>query len=149
MSLSIRDYATGNAKNIKTQFNASSEYIPHHNIDWLTIAHPDSMVRGAVKTTDTLTHDLITAPAGSPDLSLRNYVSAIQVANKGGSAALISIYDGPSSPDVGIAFIYCPAGATVAVEYPIPIRASVGNAVRFAADASSTIYVCAQGYTNT
>lgn len=150
MSLTIRDYATGATRTVKAQVDGSSEYIPHHNIDWFTVAHPDSMVRSTASTSDTLAHDLIAAPSGSPDLSLRNYISAIQVANKGGSAALISIYDGPSSPDVALAYIYCPAGNTVAVYYPIPLKASVGNAVRFSADASSTtIYVSAQGYTNT
>jgi len=143
-TIAVRDYTLGTAKDVKSTDN-SSVHTPHHNVDEMTLALPANMLNGTAYLTDTTMTDLLAAPATSPDVR-RNHVCAVQVANKGGTAALVGIYDGSPSPDVAMAWVYVPNGNTVAVVYPIPLRATAGNAVRVAADASSTIYVSAQGY---
>jgi hypothetical protein len=105
------------------------------------------MVRGTALLTDTTSHAVIVAPTTSPDLSYRNYICSVQVANKGGTAALVQLQDGaPASPDNALAFIYVPAGNTVTAVYQVPLMCTAGNAFDAQADAASTIYVSAQGF---
>lgn len=143
-SIDVRDYTANSAKSVKSSLDSGSVHTPHHVLRY---AITDDMVYGVASTTDTADHQLIVAPAASP-ATQRNYVQSVQVANKGGTAALIAIKDGAaSSPDQAIAYLYCPAGNSVTAQYLVPIRGSVGNAIYFSADASSTtIYVSAQGF---
>jgi hypothetical protein len=105
------------------------------------------MVRGTAFITDTTSHSVIVAPANSPDLSYRNYICSVQVANKGGTAALVQLQSGaPASPDNALAFIYVPASTTITAVYTVPLVCAVATAFDAQADAASTIYVSAQGF---
>lgn len=150
MGFTIRDFFSGVRKTIKTTSTGTDPdelHVPHHNVEHATIAPPGETCYGVALTTDVFKHQLIAAYPPSPDLTQRTYLCAIQVANKGGTAALVSIYDGAAtSPDVAIGYVYVPANNTVAVNFPIPLRSSVSTAIYFAADAVSTIYVSGQGY---
>lgn len=143
-TIDVRDNTTGSSKTVATKLDPSSNHLPVHVV---TCAAPGDMVRGMVVTTDVASHELFAAPTQSPDLSYRNYVCSVQVANKGGSASLVGIYDGSIiSPDVAMAYLMVPTGDTRTAEFRIPLRGSVGNAINVLADTASTIYVSAQGY---
>jgi len=105
------------------------------------------MVYGVTSTTDTSNHSLISAPAASP-ATTRNYVASVQVANSSGTATLVRILDGNAvSPDVALAYLYVPAGNSVTAVYSVPLKATLGNAIYFAAGTSvSTLYISAQGF---
>jgi hypothetical protein len=142
-TIDIRDNTSGASKSVRTSSVASVHY-PHHVFER---APRDDMVRGTAFIADTTSHSVIVAPANSPDLSYRNYICSVQVANKGGTAALVQFQDGaPASPDNALAFIYVPAGNTVTAVYDVPLRCSVATAFDAQADAASTIYVSAQGF---
>lgn len=142
-TIDVRDQTTSSAKSVRTT-SISSVHFPHH----VTYPAPrDDMVRGTALLSDTLQHTVIAAPANSPDLSYRNYICSVQVANKGATAALVQLQDGTvASPDNALAFIYVPANDTRSVVFPVPLVCTVANAFEAQADAASTIYVSAQGY---
>jgi hypothetical protein len=141
-TLGIRNMPSGDTVYIEADDLGSSVVLPHHFHDY-----PGTLEFGTTSFTNTTKHILLAAPGDSPAVKKTHLVS-IQVANKGGSAVLISIYDGTAgSPDVALAFLYCPAGNTVSVNYSIPLPATAGNGIYVAADASSTtVYVSGQGY---
>jgi hypothetical protein len=144
MALGIRNFPSGDTAVIKSQTNSDGSFTPHR-----ISVNPGTAAYGVIKiTTAGVKSLLIAAPAASPDLGQTTaYLKSIQVANKGGTAALISLYDGSAtSPDVAIGFIYVPASTTVPVVYDIAIHATAGNAIYAMADAVSTIYLTAQGY---
>ena len=143
-TIDVRDNTTSSSKSVATKLDPSSNHLPVHVV---TSAAAGDMVRGMVVTTDVASHTLFSAPANSPDLSYRNYVCSVQVANKGGSASLVGIYDGSiTSPDVAMAYLMVPTGQTVTAVFQVPLRGSVASAINILADTASTIYVSAQGY---
>ena len=143
-TIDVRDNTTGSSKTVATKLDTSSNHLPIHVV---THAAPADMARGMVVTTDVASHELFAAPANSPDLSYRNYVCSIQVANKGGSASLVGIYDGSiTSPDIAMAYLMVPTGQTVTAVFEVPLRGSVATAINVLADTASTIYISAQGY---
>lgn len=146
-SIDVRDFTSGAAKSVKADFDAGdSTYVPLHRIDRFQIAPSDDLVRAAVFAADASAHVLFAAPASSPDVN-RNHVASLQVANQGGTAVLLGLYDGsPGSPDVGMAFVYVPANSSVCVVFQAPLRGSAGNAIYFKASATSSLVVSAQGY---
>jgi hypothetical protein len=144
MSFAIRDFVTGAAKAIRsTIVNPISpdqdEHIPHHISE---VAPVENRVTGTGSTGSTGS----TAVSGmGAVVGARNYISAVQVANKGATAVLVTLQDG--SGGSALAYVYCPAGATVPVNYPSPIRTSVNTGLFFQTDAgTTTLYVSAQGY---
>jgi hypothetical protein len=143
-TIAVRDFSSGSAVDVETSENSSSVHSPHHVYK---MAISEDMVYGVASSTDAANHSLITAPTPSPD-AYRNYVASVQVANSSGSAALVRIVDGNTpSPDVALAYIYVPAGTTITVQYSVPLKGSVGNAIYFSSTTGvSTIYVSAQGY---
>lgn len=144
MGFNIRDFTTGLAKTIRsTIVNPVSpdvdEHVPHHVSE---VAPSENRVFGSGSTTGTGS----TAVTGMGAVaSNKNYVSAVQVANKGATAVLVTLQDG--SGGTALAYIYCPAGDTVPVVYPSPIHTTANTGLFFQADgATTTLYVSAQGY---
>jgi hypothetical protein len=144
-TFTVRDYDTGDGKDIRTTLvNPTSPdvdvHVPHHISE---VAPVENRVSGSGSTTGTST----TAVAGmGPVSGKRNYVSAVQVANKGATAVLVTLQDG--SGGTALAYIYCPAGQTVPVVYPSPLRTTANTGLYFQADGTTTtLYISAQGYT--
>ena len=144
-TIDVRDNTTGSSKTVATKLDTNSNHLPMHVV---LPAAPDDIVRGMVSVpSGGVQYTLFSAPANSPDLSYRNYVSSVQVANKGSTAALVGIYDGSiTSPDVPMAFVYVPGTDTVSVVFQVPLRGTVAAAITVEADASSTIFVSGQGF---
>ncbi len=139
----VRDFQSGSAVPCETSFSSLGYHAPHH-IYRMSI--PEDMVYGVSSATDTTNHQLIAAPAASP-ATTRNYVASVQVANTSGTATLVRIMDGISSPDVALAYIQVAAGVTESVVFQVPLKATVGNAIYFSSGTSvSTVYVSAQGF---
>jgi hypothetical protein len=135
-----KDFTAGTAKTFKSTDN-TGVHTPHHNVDTATLALPADMVRGVASVTSTTSTSLLAA-AGS---GVKNYVSAVQAANKGATAVLVTLQDGSGGTALG--YLYVPAGSTVTVEYPVPLATSANTALYFAADgATTTLYMSAQGY---
>lgn len=144
-SFAVRDFVTGFAKYIRsTIVNPVSPdvdvHVPHHVSE---VAPVEDRVSGTGSTTGTGS----TAVTGMGAVAgERNYVCAVQCANKGSTAVLVTLQDGSGGSALG--YVYCPAGQTVPVVYPSPLRGSVNTGLYFAADGSTTtLYVSAQGYT--
>ena len=143
-SIDVRDNTTGSSKTVASKLDSNSYHCPVHVT---RTALSTDLTNAMVVLTDTSDTSLIAAPSSSPDLSYRNYVSSIQVANDSATGALIGIYDGAvGSPDQGIAYVYCPAHDTVSVDYPVPLQGTAATAIHVMANAAATLYVSAQGY---
>jgi len=142
-TINVRDNVDGTSKAVATKLDSTTHY-PVHVV---TRAIGDDIRNAMVVTTDTASHELFSAPTASPDLSHRVYIGSVQIANDGGSASLVGIYDGAiTSPDVAKSYIKVPAGDTITVVYDPPLQFTVANAVNILAATASTIYVSAQGF---
>ena len=142
-TIDVRDNTTVTSKSVATKLDSSTHY-PVHVV---TRAIGIDLRNAMVVTTDVASHELFSAPAESPDLSHRVYIGSIQVANDGGSASLVGIYDGTiTSPDVAKTYVKVPANDTVTVVYDPPLQFTAANAVNILAATVSTIYVSAQGW---
>jgi hypothetical protein len=98
-------------------------HIPHHISE---VAPVEDRVSG----TGHATNGTTTAVTGMGAVAAkRNYVSAAQVANAGLSAVLVILQDG--SGGTTLAYIYCPAGQTVPVQYPSPLKTTAATGLYF------------------
>lgn len=144
MGFNIRDFVTGAAKLIRSTVvqitTDQQEHVPHHVAE---VAPSENRVFGSGSTTGTGSTAITGIDAAGADI--KNYIAAMQVANKGATAVLVTLQDGSGGAALG--YIYCPAGATVAVVYPSPLHTSANTGLFFQADgATTTLYVSAQGY---
>lgn len=149
-TFTVRDYDTGDGKDIRTTaVNPISPdkdvHIPHHVSE---VAPVEDRVSG----TGHATAGTTTAVTGIGAVTAkRNYVSAAQVANAGLSAVLVILQDG--SGGTTLAYVYCPAGQTVPVQYPSPLKTTAATGLYFQvidsvpSPATTSVYVSAQGYT--
>src|SRR5689334_11322741 len=124
----IRDFDTGDGLNIRTTVvNPTSPdadiHVPHHISE---VAPVEDRLTG----TGHATAETSTAVTGIlPASGERAYVSAVQVANHGLSEILVALQNG--SGGSALAYIVCPAGTTVPVQYPSPIFTSVDTGLYF------------------
>jgi len=73
------------------------------------------------------------------------YLTSVQVMNTGSTTTVVSLQDG--SGGTTLAYAQAPAGGGSNITFPVPIKNTSGNGWYFAtANASTTVYVSAQGY---
>lgn len=100
-----------------------------------------NMVRGNATVTTTSDTSLIAAGG----VGIKNYVTAVQVANSSSTNCVITIKDGSGGSTLG--YIAAPANGGAIVYYDIPLVSSSNTAIFFASNnAATTIFVSAQGY---
>lgn len=100
-----------------------------------------NMVRGNATVTTTSDTSLIAA-AG---VGVKNYCTAIQVANSSSTNCVITIKDGSGGSVLG--YIAAPSNGGAIVYYDVPLVTSNNTALFFASNnAATTIFVSAQGY---
>ncbi len=139
---SIRDSATGSNVSIKSTAYGST--FVSNSVSMVAV--PDDRVFFSKYTNDLTSHILLAAAAGSPDI-MRNYICALQIANEGGTASRVSIFNGvPGSPDVALVHFYVPAGNTHSAIFPIPLQSSHSTPFYFRANSLSSIFVSGQGF---
>lgn len=144
MGFNIRDFVTGAAKLIRSTViqvtTDEQEHVPHHVSE---VAPSENRVFGTGSTTGA--GSTAVTGMGAAGASLKNYVSAVQVANKGATAVLVTLQDGSGGAAIG--YVYVGAGETVPVVYPSPLPTTANTGLFFQADGSTTtLYVSAQGY---
>lgn len=144
---SVRDFLTGGANRIRsTVVNPTSPDVDIHLGHHVAVVAPtEDRVSGTGSTTAATT----TAVGGgmvAPGASKTLFVDAVQVANKGATAVLVTLQDG--SGGAALAYVNVVAGATVPVVYPSPLELTANTGLYFQADGTTTtLYVSAQGHT--
>lgn len=102
------------------------------------------VVSGANTTTGTSAVEVIAAPGANVFL----YISAVQVANTGASASLITFQRDTGGSPATLGYTIAPAGGGSNIRFDPPLKVSTANQ-NFgftAATGSTTIYVSAQGF---
>ncbi len=146
--INIRDHL-GSGKDVRTtKVNPTSPDSDVHIFHHVSEVAP---VEDRLSGTGHATSGSSTAVSGmTPQSGERVYVSAAQVANAGASAVLVVLQDGSGGSTIG--YIYCPAGTTVPIPYPSPLRTSADTDLYFQvvnsvpSPETTDVYVSVQGY---
>ncbi len=115
----------------------------HVIVDSSGVALPSVRVSGCANTTGT---GDVSVVAASGSATLKTYIVACQVINSGSAGTVITFKDGSGGSTLGTTGAAASYGGSNPL-YPIPLVTTANTAFYFAAaSASTTVYVCCQGY---